>query len=128
MTWKGFKFKAIAKSRTTIGGRTVTLPLLPGTTCAAVDVGRETTGVMGGRGIDGIGDGRLGSALAVVGTILTGGKSARGAGRGGSGGGVGADLNGGTILGGVEEVAGGLTRETGGIVGFGASTLTTGTG
>ena len=128
MTWKGFKFNAMAKSRTTIGGRTVTLPLLPGATCAAVDVGRETTGVMGGRGIEGIGAGRLGSALAVVGTILTGGKSFRGAtGRGGSGGGV-ADLKGGTIFGGVEEVGGGVTFATGGVTGFGASTLTAGAG
>ena len=62
-------------------------------------------------------------------TILTGGKSFRGAaGRGGSGGGV-ADLNGGTIFGGVDEVAGGgVTFATGGTTGLGASTLTTGVG
>ena len=83
---------------------------------------------MGGRGIEGIGAGRLGSELGVGATILTGGKSFRGAtGRGGSGGGV-ADLKGGTIFGGVEEVGGGVAFATGGVTGFGASTLTAGAG
>ena len=48
--------------------------------------------------------------------------------RGGSGGGV-VDLNGGTILGGVDDAAGGgVAFAAGGVTGFGASTLTTGVG
>ena len=77
----------------------------------------------------GTGAGRLGSAFDVPVTTLRGGKSLRGAaGRGGTGGGVVADLKGGTIFGGVEEVGDGVTLATGGSVGLGASTLTTGGG
>jgi hypothetical protein len=83
---------------------------------------------MGGRGIEGTGAGRLVSGAVLVVVIFTGGRSLRGAGRGGSGGGVGAVLKGGTILGGVDEVTEGATFAMGGGVVLAASTLVAGAG
>ncbi|MEY3958097.1 MAG: hypothetical protein RJA37_700, partial [Verrucomicrobiota bacterium] len=73
MTWKGLRLSAIAKSRTTIGGRTVIVPLLPGATGPG-EAGLPTTGVTGGRTIGGGAAGR--AAEGVVTT--TGGRSVLG--------------------------------------------------
>ena len=74
MTWKGFRLRAMAKSRTTMGGRTVIAPLLPGAAWLPVAAGRLTTGAMGGRTIGGTLAGREGTGGGVLTT--TGGRSA----------------------------------------------------
>ena len=139
MTWKGFRLSAIAKSRTTMGGRTVMAPLLPGAAWLPVAAGRLTTGAMGGRttggalaGREGMGGGVLTttggrSALAGVGAIegrgtigVTGGRAACG---------VGAMVGRGGMLtgGGVPSLATGVTGLAGSGA-FGASTTGSGIG
>ena len=51
----------MAKSRTTIGGRTVIVPLLPGATAPVEEVGRAITGAGAGRMMGATG-GRLAGA------------------------------------------------------------------
>ena len=75
MTWKGLRLSAIAKSRTTIGGRTVMAPLLPGAAWLLVAAGRLTMGATGGRTTGGTLAGRAGMGGGVL-LMTTGGRSA----------------------------------------------------
>ena len=75
MTWKGLRLSAIAKSRTTIGGRTVMAPLLPGAAWLLVAAGRLTMGAAGGRTMGGTLAGREGTGGGVL-LMTTGGRSA----------------------------------------------------
>ena len=61
ITWNGLRLRAMAKSRTTIGGRTVIVPLLPGSAVPVEEVGRAIIGAGVGR-IMGATGGRLAGA------------------------------------------------------------------